>query len=96
MLAIGFEKHGSKAELEASPIRHLFEVYVKINAEAEADPTIHDAARAYFKRMEDGKFPRKFFNTPFPAFFFFKKSSQKFRRKLNIIFDENWMKFRWK
>ena len=29
-------------------------VYVQINQEAEADPTIHDEARAFFKLMEDG------------------------------------------
>lgn len=35
-------------------IRHLYNVYVRINAEAEKDPTVHDAARAYFARMEQG------------------------------------------
>lgn len=30
------------------------QVYVKINADAEADPAIHDEARAFFKLMEDG------------------------------------------
>ncbi|KAF2075870.1 hypothetical protein CYY_002806 [Polysphondylium violaceum] len=54
LLAIGFEKHGNEQSLLEDPIKHLFEVYVKINEEAEADPTIHDKARAYFKKMEDG------------------------------------------
>eukprot|EP01133_Synstelium_polycarpum_P008033 gene8033-9437_t len=54
LLAIGFDRHGSEEALLADPIQHLFQVYVKINAEAEADPTIHDAARAYFNRMEQG------------------------------------------
>ncbi len=31
LLAIGYEKYGSNEELEKDPIRHLYEVYVKIN-----------------------------------------------------------------
>jgi len=55
LLAIGFEKFGSEESLLADPIKHLFDVYVKINEEAEKEgSTIHDDARAYFKRMEDG------------------------------------------
>ncbi|KAJ2788449.1 arginyl-tRNA synthetase, partial [Coemansia helicoidea] len=47
-------RHGSEEKLAADPINHLFDVYVKVNADAEEDPAIHDAARAYFKKMEDG------------------------------------------
>ncbi|KAJ1979337.1 arginyl-tRNA synthetase, partial [Dimargaris verticillata] len=54
LLAVGFERHGSKQALEDDPIHHLYEVYVQINRDADADPTIHDAARQYFKKMEDG------------------------------------------
>ncbi|KAJ2714926.1 arginyl-tRNA synthetase [Coemansia spiralis] len=54
LLAVGFERHGSEDKLAADPIDHLFDVYVKINADAEEDPAIHDAARAYFRKMEDG------------------------------------------
>ncbi|KAJ9107601.1 hypothetical protein QFC21_001060 [Naganishia friedmannii] len=54
LLALGFRKFGSEEELEADAIKHLYDVYVKINAEAEADPAIHDEARAFFKLMEDG------------------------------------------
>ncbi|KAJ9124510.1 hypothetical protein QFC24_003301 [Naganishia onofrii] len=54
LLALGFKKFGSEEELEADAIKHLYDVYVKINAEAEADPAIHDEARAFFKLMEDG------------------------------------------
>ena len=31
LLAVGFEKYGSESELENDPIKHLFDVYVKIN-----------------------------------------------------------------
>ncbi|KAG8945013.1 hypothetical protein FRC04_001269 [Tulasnella sp. 424] len=54
LIAVGFEKYGSEEELEKNAIRHLYDVYVKINKDAEEDESVNDAARAYFKRMEDG------------------------------------------
>ncbi|KAL1948693.1 hypothetical protein VTO73DRAFT_10499 [Trametes versicolor] len=54
LIAVGFEKYGSQEALEKDAIQHLFEVYVKISAAAEADPTIRDEAAAWFRRMEDG------------------------------------------
>ncbi|OMJ09071.1 putative arginine-tRNA ligase, cytoplasmic [Smittium culicis] len=54
LLAIGFEHFGNEEELAKDPIKHLYDVYVQINAEATEKPEIHDQARAYFKRMEDG------------------------------------------
>jgi len=54
LLAIGFNMFGSETELKTDPIHHLFEIYVRINKEKEANPNIDDQARAYFKKMEDG------------------------------------------
>jgi len=55
LLAVGFPMFGSRAELEKDPIRHLYEVYVKVNQKAkEEGSTIDDQARAYFARMEAG------------------------------------------
>ncbi|CAE6410634.1 unnamed protein product [Rhizoctonia solani] len=54
MIAVGFEKYGSEEALARDAIKHLYDVYVKINADASNDESVHDAARAYFKRMEDG------------------------------------------
>ncbi|KAJ1787193.1 arginyl-tRNA synthetase [Coemansia sp. RSA 2399] len=54
LLAIGFSRFGSEEELVADPIKHLYDVYVAINAAADSEPAIHDEARAYFKKMEDG------------------------------------------
>ncbi|ELU41579.1 arginyl-tRNA synthetase [Rhizoctonia solani AG-1 IA] len=54
MIAVGFEKYGSEEALARDAIKHLYDVYVKINADATTDESVHDAARAYFKRMEDG------------------------------------------
>ncbi|KAI8854537.1 hypothetical protein BC829DRAFT_424517 [Chytridium lagenaria] len=50
LLAIGFLKFGNEEDLKKDPIRHLYEVYVKINMDDSHD----DEARAYFGRMEAG------------------------------------------
>ncbi len=54
MLAVGYERFGSENELKNDPIAHLFNVYVRINAEAEIDPQVKVEAAKWFKRMEDG------------------------------------------
>ncbi|KAI8368287.1 uncharacterized protein BYT42DRAFT_539504 [Radiomyces spectabilis] len=54
LLAVGFARHGSEEKLLSDPIKHLYDVYVQINRDAEENPAIHDEARAYFKKMEDG------------------------------------------
>ncbi|ODQ66441.1 arginyl-tRNA synthetase [Nadsonia fulvescens var. elongata DSM 6958] len=66
VLAVGFERYGSEEKLEADPINHLFEVYVQINKdmEAEKEKTLAQTgvatsetdnnARAFFRAMESG------------------------------------------
>eukprot|EP00123_Amoebidium_parasiticum_P010766 comp20304_c0_seq1/m.25512 comp20304_c0_seq1/g.25512 ORF comp20304_c0_seq1/g.25512 comp20304_c0_seq1/m.25512 type:complete len:573 (-) comp20304_c0_seq1:7-1725(-) len=54
LLALGYSQFGDETKLQTEPIRHLFDVYVKVNQRARDDESIHDAARQYFKRMEDG------------------------------------------
>ncbi|KAF7375078.1 Arginyl-tRNA synthetase [Mycena sanguinolenta] len=54
LIATGFEKYGSYEELEKDAIKHLFDVYVKVNKDAEADPEVKAEAGRWFKRMEDG------------------------------------------
>jgi arginyl-tRNA synthetase len=54
LLAVGFAKYGDAKQLETNPIKHLFELYVRINQDAKEDATIHDQAREYFRRMENG------------------------------------------
>ena len=53
-MAVGFERYGSEEALLTDPIIHLFEVYVKINKDAETDPNVKVEAAKWFKRMEDG------------------------------------------
>ena len=54
MIATGFEKYGSQKELEKDAIKHLFDVYVEVNKDAEQDLNVKAEAAAWFKRMEDG------------------------------------------
>lgn len=48
ILAVGFKKFGSYAELEQSPIKHLLDVYVKANQ----DESVKSKALEYFSKME--------------------------------------------
>ncbi|KAK5797059.1 hypothetical protein F5H01DRAFT_385393 [Linnemannia elongata] len=54
LLAVGFERYGSEEKLLEDPIKHLFDVYVRINVDAKENEAVHDEARAYFKKMEEG------------------------------------------
>ncbi|KAH3899254.1 Arginine--tRNA ligase, cytoplasmic [Saccharomycodes ludwigii] len=61
LLAVGFERYGSEEALTKDPINHLFEVYVRVNKDIEAEDaslpeseSTNGKARAYFKKMEDG------------------------------------------
>ncbi|EOB11542.1 arginyl tRNA synthetase [Nosema bombycis CQ1] len=40
LVLLGYKLHGSEEELENDPIKHLFDVYVKINKDVENDPTL--------------------------------------------------------
>ncbi|KAI8390100.1 hypothetical protein BD560DRAFT_379914 [Blakeslea trispora] len=54
LLAVGFQKYGDEVKLKSDPIHHLYEVYVKINADAKIDAHVDKLANEYFKRMEQG------------------------------------------
>ncbi len=51
----GFKHWGSPEQLEAHPLRHLFEVYSRFHSESEAHPELHEEARAWFKKLEEGE-----------------------------------------
>ena len=50
----GFKHWGSPGELEAQPLKHLFEVYSRFHSEGESQPQLHEEARAWFKKLEEG------------------------------------------
>ncbi|KAF8898168.1 hypothetical protein CPB84DRAFT_1781072 [Gymnopilus junonius] len=54
LIATGFEKYGSQEELQKDAIKHLFDVYVKVNKDAEGNAEVKVEAAKWFKRMEDG------------------------------------------
>eukprot|EP00835_Amoeboradix_gromovi_P000400 NODE_14_length_42432_cov_0.433799.p5 type:complete len:608 gc:universal NODE_14_length_42432_cov_0.433799:32186-34009(+) len=54
LLAVGYNLLGNEQDLLADPIKHLFDVYVEINKKAKDDEVIHEQARQYFRKMEDG------------------------------------------
>ncbi|KAJ3859936.1 hypothetical protein EV359DRAFT_50101 [Lentinula novae-zelandiae] len=54
LIAVGYEKYGSQEELKSDAIKHLFDIYVKINKDAETDPEVKVEAAKFFRRMEDG------------------------------------------
>lgn len=53
-LIVAFRKWGSEDEVKAGGIDKLVELYVKFHAEAEKDPSLNDAARAEFHKLECG------------------------------------------
>lgn len=54
LLMVAYKKWGNKEAVEANPIDELLQLYVRINAEIENDPTLDDEGRLWFKKLEDG------------------------------------------
>ncbi|MGX7073046.1 arginine--tRNA ligase [Falseniella ignava] len=54
LLMVAYKKWGNKEAVEANPIDELLELYVRINAEIENDPSLDDEGRLWFKKLEDG------------------------------------------
>ncbi|XP_036941988.1 probable arginine--tRNA ligase, mitochondrial [Acanthopagrus latus] len=52
LLGAGFRQFGSQEKLKQNPLQHLFEVYVQVNKEAEHNEDINQAARDFFKQLE--------------------------------------------
>jgi len=49
-IILGYEKFGSKKELKNNPIKHLYELYVKVST----DGSLESEAREIFRKMEKG------------------------------------------
>ena len=54
---MGFDRYGDRTKLHQDPIKHLYDVYVKINQDIAANPGSDKLANEYFKQMEDGTSP---------------------------------------
>lgn len=55
LVLLGYERHGDPEKLKEDPLVHLFEIYVKISAEAKDDPEINAQAKHIFREMEENK-----------------------------------------
>ncbi|KAG0056632.1 Arginyl-tRNA synthetase [Gryganskiella cystojenkinii] len=53
LMAVGFDRYGDRKELVRDPIKHLYDVYVKINKDIVENPELDKKANEYFKRMEE-------------------------------------------
>ena len=49
-ILLGFKKYGSESKLKKEPIKHLFDLYVKVNEH----PELEQEARNLFKKLESG------------------------------------------
>jgi len=53
-LLYAYDQWGDDAELEANPIEHLYNIYVKVHQEEESNPDVEAATRKAFRDLEDG------------------------------------------
>ncbi|KAG9069002.1 Arginyl-tRNA synthetase [Linnemannia hyalina] len=54
LMAVGFDRYGDRTKLHQDPIKHLYDVYVRINQDITTNPGLDKLANQYFKQMEDG------------------------------------------
>lgn len=59
LLMVGFQRYGKEEELQTDPLHHLFEIYVKVNADVAKEKKedrneTHQAGMEAFRKMEQG------------------------------------------
>ncbi|XP_071370894.1 probable arginine--tRNA ligase, mitochondrial [Centroberyx affinis] len=52
LLGVGFDQFGCQEKLKLNPLQHLFDVYVQVNRAAEHNEEIWQAARDFFRQLE--------------------------------------------
>jgi len=50
----GYQRWGNAERLKAEPLKHLLEVYNRFHTESRNDEALHEEARAWFKKLEEG------------------------------------------
>lgn len=53
-LIVAYRDWGDEEKLAATPIMHLYDLYVRFHKEADSHPELEERARAEFKKLEDG------------------------------------------
>ncbi|ESN91891.1 hypothetical protein HELRODRAFT_194480 [Helobdella robusta] len=84
-IAEGFKRFGCKENLNEEPLHHLLNVYVRIHQQSQTDPSIHQDAMNFFKRLEEGDAEaRKFWRMCRDVSF---SEYQSMYKKLDVNFD---------
>lgn len=52
---LGFKRYGDEELLRKDPLKHLFDVYVRINSDAGKDPRVDAEAKEMFRGLEEDK-----------------------------------------
>ena len=50
----GYRRWGNAERLKAQPLKHLLEVYNRFHRESRNEEALHEEARAWFKKLEEG------------------------------------------
>ncbi len=53
-MVCAYKKWGNREEVEQGGVQAMVDLYVRFHKEAEADPSLEDEGRAWFKKIEDG------------------------------------------
>ena len=84
-LIVAYKLWGDDKDIEKRGVRALVDIYVRFHKEAEKDPSLDDAARAWFKKIEDGD------KEALGIFERFKSATlaevEKIYKRLNVTFD---------
>ncbi|MEK6822704.1 MAG: arginine--tRNA ligase [Nanoarchaeota archaeon] len=54
VLIAAYKKWGDAKKLQEDPVNYLLSIYVKYSAEEEKDPALHEEAKQWFKKLEQG------------------------------------------
>ena len=87
-LMAAFERWGDESALQADPIQHLYDLYVRFHEEAKANPALDDEGRGWFRRLEQGDPAAHAYWERFRAL-----SLREFHRiyeRLGVSFDHEW------
>lgn len=87
-LMAAFERWGDESKLEADPIMHLYDLYVRFHKEAEETPAFLDEGRAWFKRLEDGDSKAQAYWERFRSLSL--REFERIYQRLDVRFDHYW------
>lgn len=87
-LMAAFEWWGDREKLDGTPIDHLYELYVKFHKEAKEDPSMDDAGRDWFRKLENGDEQATAYWKEFRELSL--KDFDRIYDRLNVTFDHVW------